>query len=202
MSNRYHTAFWNVENLFAPENYRDRELRIVVAVQEDLQGWTEALFERKLAQLASIIAQMNGGQGPDLLGLCEVENRYVLDELLKVLLTKLPERRYGVVHADSSKDQRGIDTAFIYDVQRFSVKDVFDRTVLRRTGTREITQATFVTRSGSELIAMVNHWPSRSGDQEKSIGYRAIAGETVGWWHERIRDFKGADVGKRLGNPP
>jgi hypothetical protein len=64
---------------------------------------------------------MNGERGPDLLGLCEIENRRVL-ELLATALAPLG-RRYDVAHADT-KDGRGIDVAFLYDravfVQRSS----------------------------------------------------------------------------------
>src|SRR3546814_16487916 len=41
---------------------------------------------------------------------------------------------------------------------------------------------------------MANHWPSRSGGAELSRGFRMTAGETVGYWHERIREEKGEDV--------
>src|SRR3546814_3553346 len=137
---------------------------------------------------------MNEGRGPDLLGVCEIENKYVLDALIGVLAGMLPARRYKTIHADASRDHRGIDTAFLYDSKVFKAKDLFHHAVLRRTGTRDITQATFVTRAGAELVAMANHWPSRSGGAESSQGFRMTAGETVGYWHERIREEKGEDV--------
>lgn len=194
MAARHHIAFWNLENLFAPESYADREPWIANAVESDLQGWTQALFDRKLAQLASVIARMNDGRGPDVLGVCEIENRYVLDALIAVLAPMLPKRRYKTIHADASRDRRGIDTAFLYDGRMFKAKDLFHHAVLRRTGTRDITQATFVTKAGAELVAMVNHWPSRTGGVELSRGFRMTAGETVGYWHERIREEKGEGV--------
>ncbi|SAI73117.1 Uncharacterised protein [Bordetella ansorpii] len=194
MTVRYHIAFWNVENLFAPQDYPDREPWIASAVGADLKGWTQALYERKLAQLAAVISRMNGGLGPDILGVCEIENRYVLDALIAVLAQALPHRRYKTIHADASRDRRGIDTAFLYDGKVFKAKDLFHHAVLRRTGTRDITQATFVTKAGAELVAMANHWPSRTGGAELSRGFRMTAGETVGYWHERIREEKGEDA--------
>lgn len=195
--NQYLFAFWNVENLFAPEGHPDREPWIAEAVAKDLKGWTQALFDRKLSQLARIIRQMKGGQGPDILGVCEIENKYVLDKLCDVLNAALPGRRYGVVHADATKDQRGIDTAFIYDTQTFTVdlETLFSHFVMRRTGTRDITQVTFKTAAGNELVALCNHWPSRSGGHwTESQGFRATAGETLGYWHERIREEKGTSI--------
>jgi hypothetical protein len=68
-----------------------------------------------------VIAAMNTGQGPDLLGVCEVENRFVVDRLLERVNAALPAARsYDVVHADTD-DARGIDIAFIYDDTLFQV---------------------------------------------------------------------------------
>jgi hypothetical protein len=51
-----------------------------------------------VAQLASVIAQMNGAAGPDFLGICEVENRFVID-----LLGALSTRQQGkVLNADNA----------------------------------------------------------------------------------------------------
>jgi predicted extracellular nuclease len=68
-----------------------------------------------------VIAAMNTGHGPDLLGVCEVENRFVVDRLVERVNAMLPATRsYAVVHADTG-DARGIDVAFIYDDTLFRV---------------------------------------------------------------------------------
>ena len=192
----YHIGFWNLENLFAPEDFPQRESWLVSAVRSDLRGWDEDLFQRKITQLASIIAQLSNSAGPDILGVCEVENRFVLDVLTIAVNGMLPGRNYGVVHADNTLDQRGIDIAFIFDQNVFSVDPakVFSHFVMRRTGTRDITQATFRASSGHELVAMCNHWPARSGNAIETAGFRATAGETLGYWHERIREELGNDT--------
>jgi predicted extracellular nuclease len=192
----YHISFWNLENLFAPEDFPQREPWLVSAVRSALKGWGEDLFQRKITQLASIIAQLSNNAGPDILGVCEVENRFVLDVLTTAVNGMLPGRNYGVVHADNTLDQRGIDTAFIFDQNVFSVDPatVFSHFVMRRTGTRDITQATFRANSGHELVAMCNHWPARSGSAIETAGFRATAGETLSYWHERIREELGDDT--------
>ena len=198
--NRYLIGFWNVENLFAPEGFAEREPWLARKVRRELRGWSEDNFKRKVSQISTGIAAMSGSsastQGPDLLGVCEVENKYVLDALTRSLNERLPDRDYGIVHADSTRDKRGIDTAFIFDQSRLSVDPacVFSHFVIRRTGTRDITQATFMTDSGDELVALANHWPARSGGAEKSAGFRATAGETLSYWHERIREERGSDM--------
>lgn len=189
-------AFWNLENLFAPEGFPTREPWIAEKMKRALEGWTQDLFDAKIAQLTSIIRQMNGGQGPDILGVSEVENAFVLEQLTAQLNSHLSNRNYAVAHVDSTKDQRGIDTAFIFDATRYTVDPatIFSHFVMRRTGTRDITQVTFTTELGNELVCLCNHWPSRSDGTYESRGFRITAGETLGYWHQRIREIKGDDV--------
>lgn len=193
----YLVAFWNVENLFAPEDHPQRPAWLQKRVGGDLEGWDEALFTRKIGQLAAIVARMGGGAGPDILGVAEVENRFVLDRLAAEVNGAVPGRSYGVVHSDSEAEKRGIDTAFLYDTARFSVDPatVFSHFVMRRTGTRDILQVTFRTiPGGRDLVAFCNHWPSRSGGTIESAGFRATAAETLSYFHERVREELGTDT--------
>ena len=158
-------AFWNLENLFGPEDHPHRIVWVQEMNARDLRGLTREIYARKQAQLARIITQFNGGAGPDILGVCEVEDAFVLADLTALLNAGLPGRDYGVVHADNERDRRGIDTAFLYDKARFSSDPalVFNHFVLRRTGTRDILQATFTSKAGNPIVVLCNHWPSRSG---------------------------------------
>ena len=114
----YQIAFWNVENIFGPENHPDRIPWVADEVRSDLRGWTPGLYQRKLDQLASIIEQMNGGSGPDILGVCEVEDDHVLGDLITALAQRLPARNYAMVYATADLSSRGIDTAFVFDQTR------------------------------------------------------------------------------------
>lgn len=193
-------AFWNVENLFGPEDHPHRIDWVKSDVGRDLDGWSKEIYNTKLGQLSRILRQMKGGAGPDILGLCEVEDPYVLQDLVTRLGQDLPNRVYGLVHASADLSSRGIDTCFIYDTSLFSVDEtlVFNHFVMRRTGTRDILQATFrrVT-NGKEIVVMANHWPSRFGGKgaEATSGFRATAGETLSYWHTRILEM--APKGKR-----
>ena len=195
MTNHF-VAFWNLENLFAPEGFADREPWIAQRLASDLNGWTPALFDTKLDQLVSIIRQINDAQGPDILGVCEVENTFVLQQLTARLNGHFNNRNNAVAHVDSTQDHRGIDTAFVFDNSKYSVDPnaIFSYFVMRRTGTRDITQVTFTTQTGNALVALCNHWPSRSGGTYESRGYRMTAGETLSYWHQRIWEEK-----KKLG---
>lgn len=193
---QHHIAFWNVENLFGPEDHAPRIPWVADSMGRTLRGWTQALYDTKQDQLAKVITAMNDGKGPDILGVCEVEDRFVLDDLV-ARLDAGTGRQYGVVHADNLRDKRGIDTAFLYDTARYAVDPalVFSHFVIRRTGTRDILQATFQTPDGRALVCLANHWPARSGGTLESAGFRATAGETLAYWHGRIREE--AEAGKR-----
>jgi predicted extracellular nuclease len=196
----YHIAWWNLENLFDEENASALDRRtdkVFRAIKDDIAGWTPQLRDRKIDQLASVIAAMNAGQGPDLLGVCEVENSFVMDRLVdRVNAVLSTPRSYRVVHADTG-DARGIDVAFIYDDTLFQVPpppddSVFFHVVMRRHATREIVQVNFKTTVAARTFAVFgNHWPSRSGGQFESEGYRAIAGETLSFFHQRVLEVHG-----------
>src|SRR5687767_7847501 len=122
MPSTYSVGWWTVENLFdrenAPPGRRPGKAR--PGLGRDIEGWTPQLRDRKISQLASVIARLNDEAGPDLLGVCEVENRFVLDLLVDELARRLGGREYAVVHADTS-DARGIDVAFLYDPTMLTV---------------------------------------------------------------------------------
>jgi endonuclease/exonuclease/phosphatase family metal-dependent hydrolase len=197
----YYIAWWNLENLFDEESavaLGRRSDKVYRAIKNDIGGWTPQLRDRKIDQLASLIATMNTGRGPDLLGVCEVENRFVVDRLVETVNAALPvPRSYAVVHAETD-DARGIDVAFIYDETLFQVPlplrdSVFFHVVMRRHATREIVQVNFKTTTPAARTWAIfgNHWPSRSGGQFESAGYRAIAGETLSFFHQRVLEIHG-----------
>lgn len=179
----YYISWWNVENLFDTFDSPTRPVWLQKTLKNELKGWDKTILDRKIGQLAKIIKQMNNGAGPDLLGVCEVENKPVLDLLVGSLADL--GRNYRVAHHDTS-DQRGIDVAFIYDGNLFTSHEQFFYVVLKRTATRDIFQLNLKTMSGKTLIVIGNHWPSRRGGELESEPYRIIAAETLSYWHERI----------------
>src|SRR5687767_8342231 len=88
----YYIASWNVENLFDLEDDPNVELDEEFTPAGP-KRWTAERLERKLDNLARILTKMNDGRGPDVLGLCEVENRKVV-EMLVAKLAPLG-RKYG-----------------------------------------------------------------------------------------------------------
>ena len=191
---KHHLAFWNVENLFDVEDHPDRSDKLRRTLDSELKGWTQDVLDIKIGQLASIILQMNGGDGPDILGVCEVENRHVL-ELLRDALAPLG-RNYGIAH-EHAKDRRGVDVAFFYDAERYEIrgKEIFSHFIVRRSATRDLLQVNLRTKPEGRLLVLIgNHWPARTAGQLESAPYRAMAAETLSYFHDRIRDIHGKDA--------
>jgi hypothetical protein len=187
----HYVMFWNVENLFDVEGSPRRSEKLQRTLRGELAGWTPEVLDRKIAQLAKVVSFVNGGRGPDLLGVCEVENSFVLERLCQAV-TALG-RNYQVVHADT-QDNRGIDVAFIYDAARFTAGQTFFHYIVRRVATRDLVQVNFRTAAGRSLVVIGNHWPARMEGKLESEPYRIIAGETLSYFHDRIREELGADT--------
>jgi predicted extracellular nuclease len=152
-------ASWNVENLFDLEDDPNVEYDEDFTPQSS-KRWTKERLDIKLKNLAKIISKMNNGRGPDVLGLCEVENRKVVEMLVEKLAPL--GRKYEIVHKDSPSD-RGIDCALLYDVNVFGLSDSKFHFVDAEK-TRDIVEAR-LKRNDAEIFVFVNHWPSRNNDE-------------------------------------
>lgn len=180
---KLNVAWWNVENLFDHENAaRPDELKNTI--KSELVGWTAAVRDKKIAQIASIIDQMFNGEGPALLGLCEVENENIVQRLANSL--GAPNRNYQAV-GHNSPDARGIDTSFIIDTSVLEVLETDHQSVIKRRATRDIFWCRLkVKATDAEFVAMANHWPSRSAGQYESEPFRMLTGETHAYITSRI----------------
>src|SRR5680860_40808 len=82
----YHISFWNLENLFDIEGSPRRSEKLERPIGSDLVGWDQVNLDNKIGQLSAIIQMLNSGKGPDVLGVCEVENKHVLELLVDLSL--------------------------------------------------------------------------------------------------------------------
>lgn len=159
--------FWNVENLYDP--YNDTLTLDDEFTAGGIKRWTTTRFHRKLNHTAKTILASGGFHPPDLIGLCEIENRMVLQKLLRD--TPLKKFHYEIVQYDSP-DLRGVDVAFLYSPQVF--KSVSDRKIRisfssdTSIRTRDILMVKGVLKDRDTLFLFINHWPSRRGGQVTS----------------------------------
>ena len=163
-------AWWNVENLFDTRDdphTNDDEF----TPQGDMH-WTRRKLQAKLQGIAKTLAMADL---PDVVGLAEVENSYVLRELCQG--TPLARAGYRYVHRNSP-DRRGIDCALLYRTDRFRVlKDSVVRVSDSAEGffTRDILVVEGVTAQGDTVSLVLNHWPSKRGGDEAEAHRMAIA---------------------------
>lgn len=197
---RVHTvAFYNLENLFDTINGPNNDEEYLPA-----RGWTGKKYRKKLDNLGRVIPQIGTGaqqkEPPVIVGISEVENRGVVEDLVKN--HQMAPHDYGLVHYDSP-DKRGIDVALIYRKKHFVVtsskaiplliyndidtkkddksdKDEDDDKINvvatdKRVYTRDQLLVTGLL-DGEEIHIIVNHWPSRSGGEKRSSPFREAAG--------------------------
>ena len=162
-------GYWNVENLFDIFDdpiKNDEEFSI-----GGRKNVTQEIYDLKIKQSAEVLTDLN----VDVLGLSEVENAIVLEDLNFAY----KERNYKIIHFDSP-DERGIDNALLYDPNYFKVISSKPIPNILPSGdkTRDIL---YVKGSyADELIHLfVNHWPSNYGGREKSIPKRAATAQLV-----------------------
>jgi len=170
-------GFYNVENLFdtLDDPYKNDEYFTPGGPVQ----WTAERYQTKLVNLSKVINELAEGQAPAILGLCEVENRLVLEDLVKQDLLK--DENYSIIHEESD-DERGIDNAILYRSEFFKpYENGIEKVDLEMYDdkTRDILWSKGVLENGDTLIVMVNHWPSRGGGQLESAPKRAQAAKTL-----------------------
>ena len=171
--------FWNVENFYDWRNdstsVSDLEYS---AAGERHWGWKK--FQAKANAFAKALFWVEGetGRQPDIVGLAEVENAFVLRQVLTK--TALRKTDYKFVHYDSP-DRRGIDVALLYRTSRLELLDskpchLYAADSLM--ATRDILLCVF-RKDSTEMAVLVNHHPSKYGGAAESEPRRRIAVERL-----------------------
>ncbi len=194
-------AFYNFENLFDTINGPNNDEEWL---PKGTQNWTGKKYRKKLDNLAKVLTDIGTGENPNsptLIGGCEIENRGVLEDLVKH--PKMVDKGYGIIHFESP-DKRGIDVALLYQKKHFQPTSYVnipliiyknqeaksskkekeeatdDVTAAEGTDTRVYTRDQLLVTGfldGEEINIIVNHWPSRSGGEKKSSPFREEAGK-------------------------
>ena len=177
---KIHTiAFYNLENLFDTIN-NPNKLDEYSPIMEMKSGRGKA-YKQKIKNMAKVLADIGKEtthNTPSIIGVCEVENKAVLEDLVNDSL--LMQKDYGIVHYDAP-DARGIDVALLYQKNVFNPihtstyeLKIYDDQDRSRVHTRD--QLLVSGMLEDELIhIIVNHWPSRRGGEERSNPKRVAA---------------------------
>ena len=171
---KIHTvAFYNLENLF--DTINDVNKNDEASPIMEIRFNRGKIYREKVSNMAEVISQIGfevTKRPPSILGICEVENRTVVEDL--ILDKKLGKYNYGIVHYESP-DDRGIDVGLIYNKDVFKVKnssshDVFitgNNSSKRRNTRDQLVVSGYL--DGELMHFIVNHWPSRGADETKRI---------------------------------
>jgi hypothetical protein len=171
-------AFYNVENLF--DTINDPAINDEEFTPEGNARWNTKKYIQKLDHLSEAIAGIGTDFSPDgaaVLGLSEIENKKVIEDL--IANPRLKNRNYQIIHYDSP-DRRGVDVGLIYQPKYFTP-----------TGSKSYTlhidgMTDFYTRDqllvsgkfdGEEMHFIVGHWPSRRGGEKRSLHLRVAAAQ-------------------------
>ena len=191
-------AFYNLENLF--DTLKDPNILDADFTPHGDLKWNHERYTQKLNGLAKTIAQVGKaetGQAPALIGVAEVENKKVLNDLLQT--EALQELNYDYVH-HNSPDERGIDTALLYDKNRFEVIESRSYSLHLQTaqGVRDFTRDVLYVEgklAGVSVFVLVNHWPSRGEGVAISEPKRIAAAQRN---REIIQDIQARDPEARI----
>jgi len=158
----YRIVFYNVENLFDTKDdplTADEEF-----LPESDRHWDNTKLYRKLNNIYKVLIGIGEWDPPAIVGLCEVENRFVLNQL--VYNTPLEQFDYKIIHYDSP-DRRGIDVALLYRNSRFKPDTSYPILISFPSNpdlkTRDILYVKGTIGESSTIHILVNHWPSRYG---------------------------------------
>jgi len=170
-------GFYNLENLFntVDDPNRDEEY-----LPNGRNNWTMEKYNHKLENLSKVLEDLGKDVSPDgcaIIGVAEVENRGVLEDL--VAQPKLKNRNYKIIHYDSP-DRRGIDVGLLYQEKYFKVKKSISYKLTFPDDTAYYTRDQLIvsgTLMGEDVNVIVAHWPSRRGGEQKSEPRRIQAAQ-------------------------
>ena len=167
-------AFWNMENFFDP--FVDSTKTYNAFTEDGMQHWTKSRFYRKRNNMYKAILAMSENHPIGILGMCEVENEYVLNALFEQ--TPLKKHNYRWVHYEGP-DKRGIDPAIVYSLDHFQLVESMVIPYYNPEDTsyhsRDILYAKFVDKQNDTLHIFVNHWPSRYSGELETVGSRSCS---------------------------
>lgn len=173
-------GFWNVENLY--DTLNDQWKNDEEFTPTGKNSWDGPRYRTKIDHLSDVISQMAADVTPDglaILGLCEIENKAVVQDLVNS--PRLKKRNYQIVHIEGP-DIRGVDPSFIYNPSYFKVIKAVSYHVTLVTDSSYKTRDILVVSGsflGEPLTVLVNHWPSRRGGELASRPNRNAAAKVA-----------------------
>ncbi len=171
-------AFYNLENLFDTLDTPDKN--DIEFTPEGGYKWDAKKYKSKQENMSYVISQIGADitkTAPAIIGVSEIENRAVLEDLVK--MPAIQKYNYNIVHYESP-DKRGIDVALLYQPSLFKVTNTKSATLKVDGMDNFYTRDQLVVSGeldGEKIHVIVNHWPSRSGGEKRSKPLRNAAAD-------------------------
>ena len=168
-------VFYNLENLF--DTINDPDKHDEEFLPDGAKKWNSVKYQKKLSNMERVLFDIAlfDKNFPAVIGVCEIENRLVLEDLISQ--PKLAHGNYRIVHFDSP-DSRGVDCAFLYRPDVFKLEGSkavkFEMPGMPNFRTRDLVTM-WGTIDGEPFYFLVSHWPSRLGGKEASDPKREAA---------------------------
>lgn len=171
-------AFYNVENLF--DTIDNPHTRDNDHLPNSKIPWNTKRYRHKLNNIAKVMSAINPNGFPTVFGLCEIENRQVLEDLINQ--KELKKAGYKIIHRDSP-DKRGIDVAMLYQPGKYKpLRTRFIRLNFPsepNTTTRDILYSKGLVQGRDTIHIFINHWVSRYGGREETDRLRRYTGRIL-----------------------
>ena len=177
-SEHFKIIFYNTENLF--DAVDDPKTQDEEFTPGGTNKYTDSIYRVHLAHTAKVLGTILESEQPLFIGLSEIENQQVLEDLIKT--APLNQYNLGIVHQESP-DARGIDVGLLYNKKLFTLnkQEFLTVSLVSDTSfkTREILHATGTLSNGEMIDVFVNHWPSRREGQIESEPRRLAAASVL-----------------------
>ena len=173
----YRVVFYNAENLFDP--FDDPATRDSDFTPNGKNHWNMNRLNEKVMMVYRAIVSASHGTFPDIIGLAEIENLWIVEYLIRK--TPLKEKNYGIIHKESP-DFRGIDVALLYRKETVKPLDYNFIPIHGSASNPFISRDVLFFKAkldNEPLHFVVNHWPSRSGGYVETKSKREITAEIV-----------------------
>ncbi len=185
----FRLMFYNVENYFDP--FDDTLTNDNEFLPNGIRNWNYSRFIKKRNNIYKTIMAIGGWKPPAIIGLCEIENRFVLKQL--VYETPFAQYDYRIVH-EESPDSRGIDVALLINPKVIQILDhkaiAINFPNAPEIKTRDILYVKGIVHGSDTLHIFVNHWPSRFGGELSSEPRRIFVAQQLAKYIDELLEIE------------
>lgn len=162
-SKPFKIVFYNTENIF--DTIDDPTRNDEDFLPGSKVAWTAERYRHKLHQIARVLSAIDSANLPAVIGLAEIENKTVLEDLIR--MPELQQGGYQPILVEGH-DPRGIDVAALYRPGILSLAGYKSLPSAASFHTRSVLYIKIFNARSDTFHVFINHWKSREGSAEKT----------------------------------